>query len=136
MAEAGGYFLSRLKHQTTLLAADTARLHPRDLVAFLSPVESHSTEQAIVLGAQERVASRLVAYRLPEPIVNARRRVANKKAKKKGSTPSKAHRALLAWHLFMTKVPHTIGKTATVGKVYPLRWHSARICQSWKSYLP
>ena len=84
IADAGGSFLSRLNHQTTILAADTERLQPLDLVAFLSTVESHSTEKAIFLGAKERVAARLVAYRLPEPIVNTRRRVANKKAKKKG----------------------------------------------------
>jgi hypothetical protein len=135
IADAGGSFLSRLNHQTTILDADTERLQPLDLVAFLSTVESHSTEKAIFLGAKERVAARLVAYRLPEPIVNARRRVANKKAKKKGYTPSKAHRALLAWNLFITNVPHTIWKTATVGKVYPLRWQIELIFKSWKSYL-
>ncbi len=135
IADAGGYFLSRLNHQTTILDAETERLQPLDLVAFLSTVESHSTEKAIFLGAKERVASRLVAYRLPEPIVNTRRRVANKKAKKKGYTPSKAHRALLAWNLFITNVPDTIWKTATVGKVYPLRWQIELIFKSWKSYL-
>lgn len=135
IAHAGGYFLSRLNHQTTILDADTERLPPLDLVAFLSPVESHSTEKAIFLGAKERVAARLVAYRLPEPIVNARRRGANKKAKKKGYTPSKAHRALLAWNLLLTNVPHTIWKTATVGNVYPLRWQIELIFKSWKSSL-
>jgi len=58
--------------------------------------------------------------------------VAHKKAKKKGSTPSKAHRALLAWHRFIPHVPHTLWKPATVGKVSPLRWHSDLLFQSWK----
>ena len=135
LADAGSYFLSRLNHQTTILDADTEQFHPLDLVSFLSTVKSHRTEKAIFLGAKERVAARLVAYRLPAPIVNARRRGANKKAKKKGDTPSQAHLQLLAWNLFITNVPRTLWKTETVCKVYPLRWQIELICKSWKSYL-
>jgi len=66
--------------------------------------------------------------------VNERRRIANKKAKKKGYTPSKAHLELLAWNLFITNVPSTIWKTETIGKVYPIRWQVELIFKSWKSY--
>ncbi len=135
IVEAGAYFLSRLNHQTTIFDADTGGLQPLELAAFLNTVESNRTEKAIFLGAKERVASRLVAYRLPEPIVNARRRIAKKNAKKKGYTPSQAHLALLAWNLFITNVPRTIWKTETVGKVYPIRWQVELIFKSWKSYL-
>ncbi len=135
IVEAGAYFLSRLNHQTTIFDADTGGLQPLELAAFLHTVESNRTEKAIFLGAKERVASRLVAYRLPEPIVNARRRIAKKNAKKKGYTPSQAHLALLAWNLFITNVPRTIWKAETVGKVYPIRWQVELIFKSWKSYL-
>jgi hypothetical protein len=135
IADAGSYFLSRFNHQTTILDADTEPLHPLDLVAFLSTVKSPSTEKAIFLGAKERVAARLVAYRLPEPIVDVRRRGAYKKAKKKGYTPSQAHLKLLAWNLFITNVPRTLWKTETICKVYPLRWQIELIFKSWKSYL-
>src|SRR6266446_1935975 len=135
IVEDGAYFLSRLNHQTTIFDADTGGLQPLELAAFLHTVESNRTEKAIFLGAKERVASRLVAYRLPEPIVNARRRIAKKNAKKKGYTPSQAHLALLAWNLFITNVPRTIWKAETVGKVYPIRWQVELIFKSWKSYL-
>jgi Transposase DDE domain len=135
IAAAGAYFLSRLNHQTTILAARAGQVQPLELAHWLHTVEGHSTEHPIFLGAQERVACRLVAYRVPEPIVNERRRLAKKKAKKKGYTPSRAHLALLAWNLFITNVPHTIWQTATVGKVYPLRWQIELIFKSWKSYL-
>jgi hypothetical protein len=111
-ADAGAYFLSRLNHQTTILHANAGCLQPLDLAAC-----------------------RLVASHVPEPIVNARRRSANKKAKKNGYTPSKAHRTLLAWNLFITNVPHTIWKIAAVLKAYPLRWPIELIFKSWKSYL-
>ena len=108
---------------------------PLALADFLKTVEGASIEHPIFLGAQERVASRLMAFRVPEPIVNERRRIAKKKAKKKGYTPSKAHLALLAWTLFITNVPPTIWQTATVSKVYPLRWQIELIFKSWKSSL-
>ena len=94
MAEAGAYCLRRLHHQTKLLEAATGCLQPLELAAFLKTVAGNRTETSLCLGAQERGASRLMAYRLPEPIVNERRRIAKKKAKKKGYTPSKVHREL------------------------------------------
>ena len=135
IVEAGAYFLSRLNHQTTILDAATGRLQPLELAAFLKTVVANSIEHAIFLGAKEQVASRLVAYRLPESVVNERRRLAKKKAKKKGYTPSQAHLALLAWNLFITNVPRTIWKTETVGTAYPIRWQVELIFKSWKSSL-
>lgn len=88
------------------------------------------------LGEKERVASRLMASRVPEAIVNERRRNARKKAQQKGSTPSKAHRTLLAWNRFMTNVPPSLWTTDPVGKVSPGRWQIARMFKSWKSDLP
>jgi hypothetical protein len=132
---AGAYFLSRLNHQTTIWDATPGRLQPLELAALLKTVVGDSIEHAIFLGAKEQVASRLVASRVPESVVNERRRRAKKNAKKKGYTPSQAHLVLLAWNLFITNVPRTIWQTETVGKVYPLRWQVELIFKSWKSYL-
>lgn len=73
---------------------ESGQVQPLALASWLTTVAGDSTAHAIVLGAQERVACRLVASRMPEGIVNARRRLAKKKAKKKGDTPSKAHLVL------------------------------------------
>src|SRR5712691_10391532 len=135
IADAGAYFLSRLNHQTTIFHTAAGRLQPLKFASFLTTVADHCIETPIFLGAQERVACRLVASRVPEPIVNTRRRNANKKAKKKGYTPSKSHLRLLAWNLFITNVPHTIWKMESVFKAYPLRWQIELIFKSWKSYL-
>jgi Transposase DDE domain len=135
IAEAGAYFLSRLNHQAHILHVETGRLQPLELASFLTTVTGNCIEKPLFLGAKERVACRLVASRVPESIVNERRRVAKKKAKKKGYTPSKSHLELLAWNLFITNVPHTIWKTAAVIKAYPLRWQIELIFKSWKSYL-
>ena len=110
-------------------------MHAVDLASFLHTVEDHIIEKPICMRAKELVASRLMASRVPEAMVNERRRKAKKHAKKKGYTPSKAHLELLAWSLFLTNVPSTMWKTETIINVYPMRWQVELICKSWKSYL-
>lgn len=137
MATAGAYFFGRLNHQTNLYETIAGHLCPMNLAGFLTTIEPEIPllETAIAIGATEGVASRLIAVRMPEAIVNARRRIARKHATKKGSTPSHSHLELLAWNRFIPNVPHTIWKTETVVNVYPLRWHIELIFTSWKSSL-
>jgi Transposase DDE domain len=132
---ADAYFFSRRNHQTKILHAGAGRVQSLELASFRTTVSGNAMETPVCLGDKERVACRLVASRLPEAIVHTRRRRAKKQAKKKGYTPSKAHRALWAWNLFITHVPHTIWQTEAVIKAYPLRWQRERILKSWKSYL-
>lgn len=136
MAEAGAYFLRRLNHQTNIDETVAGRLTPMALARFLHTGKGHSIEKAIVIGAKDQGEARLIASRVPETRVNERRRKARKNATKKGDTPSQAHLTLLAWNLFITNVPQTLWKTATVIKVYPVRWQIEIIFQSWKSSLP
>jgi len=135
IAAAHAYFLSRLNHQTTLYTAGAGRLHPLELPRVLQAEPRLLVEKAIFLGAQERVAARLIAARMPEAVVNERRRRARRTAKKRGYTPSHAHLTLLAWNLFITNVPGTVWTPGTVCKVYPMRWQIELIFKSWKSYL-
>ena len=135
LATAGAYFLTRLNHQTTIFAPSAGGMQHIELTQMLQAVEGNLIERDIFLGAKELVPSRLVAVRMPESIVNERRRIAKKKAKKKGYMPSKAHLNLLAWNLFISNVPSMIWKTATVVKAYPIRWQIELIFKSWKSYL-
>lgn len=134
---AGAYVCCRLNHQTNIYETVAEPVCPVKLAEFLATVEPSLLllEKTILLGATEHVASRLIAVRMPEAVVNARRRSARKNAKKKGYTPSQAHLTLMAWNLFLTNVPSTIWKTATVLQVYPLRWPIELIFKSWKSYL-
>jgi hypothetical protein len=135
IAQQGAYFLSRLNHQTHVFATPAGGEHPLELPRLLRTVSGTSYEIPVWLGAKERVPTRLIAYRLPASVVNARRRSARATAKKKGYTPSKAHLALLAWNLFVTNVPATIWATETIGYVYPLRWQIELIFKAWKSHL-
>ena len=134
IAKVGAYFVSRLNHQTNLYEGTAVHLLPLDLASFLKTVQMDMVEKQIFIGAKERVPSRLIASRVPDDIVNERRRVARKNAKKKGYTPSKTHLELLAWSRFIPNVPGTIWKPETVIKAYPIRWQIELIFKSWKSY--
>lgn len=116
IAAAHAYFLSRLNHQTTLLEAVGGRMQGLELVRALQTEVRPLVERAIFLGARERVAARLIAARMPEAVVNERRRRARANAKKRGYTPSRAHLTLLAWNLFVTNVPGTVWTPVTVCK--------------------
>jgi hypothetical protein len=137
LVRAGAYFCCRLNHQTNIYETVAGRVGPVKLAEFLPTVAPNLVclETAISIGATECVASRLIAVRMPEAVVSARRRLARKNAKKKGYTPSRAHLTLMAWNLFMTNVPDTVWKTDAVVNVYPLRWQIELIFKSWKSYL-
>jgi len=137
LATAGAYFCCRLNHQTNIYETVAGRVESVQLAAFLRTVAPDSLllEKAIFIGEKAQIASRLIAVRMPEAVVNTRRRSARKNARKKGYTPSQAHLSLLAWNLFITNVSATIWPTATVPKVYPIRWQIELIFKSWKSYL-
>src|SRR5262249_38076622 len=101
IAAAQAYFLSRLTHQTTLREVVGGRQQSLDLASCLARETQSVIEKAVVLGAAERVPARLIALRMPEAIVNDRRRQAYAVAKKRGDTPSQAYLTLLAWNLFI-----------------------------------
>ena len=111
------------------------RGQPLDLPRSLAHETRTLLEKTVVVGARERVAARLIAVRMPEAIVNERRRQARAVAKKRGYTPSHAYLTLLAWNLFITNVPGTVWPPQTVCLAYALRWQVELVFKSWKSQL-
>jgi hypothetical protein len=134
ISKAGAYFLSRLNHQTHLYEGAAPGVSPLDVVKCLKETTFEIIEKEILIGEKERVPSRLIAVRLPDHIVNERRRMAKRKAKEKGYTPTEAHLFLLGWNLFITNVPSVIWTPETVVKAYPIRWQIELIFKSWKSH--
>jgi hypothetical protein len=132
---AQAYFLSRLNHQATVREVVGGRHQTLDLAQSLAVDPRVVIEKAIVLGAYERIPARLVAARLPDAIINKRRRQAHATAKKNGYTPSQAHLTLMAWNLFIPNVPVTVWPATTVAVAYTLRWQVELVCRAWKSGL-
>jgi hypothetical protein len=135
IAAARAYFLSRLNHQTTLREVVGGRQQALELAHCLARETQPVIEKAVVLGAYEHVPARLIAIRMPEAIVNERRRQAYAVAKKRGYTPSQAYLTLLAWNLFVTNVPAPVWSPQTVGIAYALRWQVELVFRGWKSGL-
>jgi hypothetical protein len=135
IAAAQAYFLSRLNHQTTLLEVVGGRRQSLELASCLGRETYPMVEKTVVLGACAHVPARLIAVRMPEAIVNERRRHAHAVAKKRGYTPSQAHLTLMAWNLFITNVPSTVWPPKTVGIAYSLRWQVELVFRAWKSGL-
>jgi hypothetical protein len=132
---AQAYFLSRLNHQATVREVVGGRHQTLELATSLAADPRAVIEKAIVLGASERIPPRLIAVRMPEAIVNERRRRAHAAAKKAGYTPSHAHLTLMAWNLFITNVPATVWPPKTVAVAYSLRWQVELVFRAWKSGL-
>jgi Transposase DDE domain len=135
IAVAQAYFLSRLNHQTTLREVVGGRTRPLDLPRCLGHDTRALLEKSVLLGTRDQVAARLIAVRMPEAIVNERRRQAHAVAKQRGYTPSQAHLLLLAWNLFVTNVPATVWFAQTVCRAYSLRWQVELVFKAWKSGL-
>src|SRR5262245_42165694 len=135
IAAAHAYFLSRLNHQTPLREVVGGRTQALDLARSLAHETRAVLEKTVVLGARDRIAARLIAVRMPEAIVNERRRQARAVAKKRGYTPSQAHLTLVAWNLFITNVPATVWPPQTVGVAYTFRWQ-VEVCQSQPVKIP
>jgi Transposase DDE domain len=135
LAAAHAYFLSRLNPQTILQEVVGGRQQPLGLASCLARETRPVVEKAVVLGACHRVPARLIAVRMPEVVVNERRRQAHAGAQKRGYTPSQAPLTLMAWTLFMTNGPATVWLPTTGGIVYSLRWQVERVFRAWKSGL-
>jgi len=132
---AQAYFLSRLNHQATVREVVGGRQQTLDLAQSLATDSRPVIEKAITLGAYERLPTRLIAVRMPEAMVNERRRRAHAAAKKAGYTPSQAYLTLMAWNLFITNVPATVWPPKTVAVAYSLRWQVELVFRAWKSGL-
>jgi len=135
IAAAQAYFLSRLNHQTALREVVGGRTQPLNLPQGLGRDARAVLEKEVLLGTHDRVTARLIAVRMPEAIVNERRRQARAFAKRRGYTPSQQHLTLMAWNLFITNVPATVWPPTTVGIVYSLRWQVELVFKTWKSGL-
>jgi hypothetical protein len=132
---AHAYVLSRLNHQVTVREVVGGRQCELDLAKSLAVEARPVVEKTIALGAYERIPTRLIAVRMPDAIVNERRRKAHRAAKKAGYTPSQAHLTLMAWNLFITNVPATVWSAKTAAVAYTLRWQVELVFRGWKSGL-
>jgi len=130
------FFLSRLPSSVGVYLSNASDACEINIIDY---IQRHFPHQGVIdievyLG-KEKFPVRLIAYRLPEAMVNQRRRKAYSSARKKSRTPKKEYLQWLSFSFYRTNVPITVWTTAVIGTIYRLRWQIELIFKQWKSLL-
>ena len=130
------WYLSRLSKGVDVYLEADAQASALVLVDHLerSYPDDSVIDLPVYLG-HERVPSRLLAYRLPNPVVQERRRKALEEARKKGRELSQEYLDWLSFGFYITNVSKQVWPPKVVGTVYRLRWQVELTFRNWKSLL-
>jgi Transposase DDE domain len=124
-------FISRLQFGTKVLEPEQQSVI--DLAAYLQ-AQPALVDRAILLGLAVGLACRLIAVRVPEELVNQRRRKARARAKDNGREPSAAYLELLSWTMFVTNCTAEELTWKAVVVLYRARWQVELLFKLWKSH--
>lgn len=133
----GAHFLSRFKLNTSIYREIQKKgKHKKESIHQILSKSTGIADEYFYIGARKDVRTevRLVAVRLPENVVNERRRKATKKAKSKGTSTKKAESELLAWNIIVTDVPENMLCAETILQLYKIRWQIELVFKNWKSH--
>jgi hypothetical protein len=129
IAAAGGYFLSRLHRQTTVLIAGKRV----DLVAWLHAQDAATLDVDVTLGLAAQLPVRLLAMRVPQAQADRRRAKLRAALQREGKTPSAELLALADWTLVVTNAPPALLSLAEVQVLARVRWQIELLFKRWKS---
>jgi hypothetical protein len=135
IAERQAYFLSRLPKGGHVFLAANDEAPALDLVSHLQQHFPHDpvVDLDVYVGREERLLCRLIAYRLPDEVVEKRRRSAYETARKKGRQPTQAYLDWLQSGWYITNVSRVVWSAKVVGTVYRTRWGVELTFKNWKS---
>jgi len=130
MTQAGEYFLSRLQFGTHVLHQGLAV----DVLAWLAKQPGPLVDVSVLLGQEQRLPSRLIAWRLPQEQANRRRqKLRQETMRRKGHEPSAARLAWCDWTILVTNVPEELLTPAEATVLYRARWQVELLFKRWKS---
>jgi hypothetical protein len=112
------YFLSRLPNSCGVYFDVKPDAQAFDIALY---IDCHYPHQSVVdldvyLG-REKFPCRLVAYRLPESVLNERHRKAYQNARKKSRKPTKEYLSWLRFSFYITNVPLNVWATEVIGTI-------------------
>jgi len=131
MTAQGVYWLSRLAPGTAVYTQDGARW---DVLDLLAAQDTTTVDLTVTLGVDHRLPGRLLAVRVPEEVVNQRRRRLRADAKRRGKTPSAGQLAWCAWTIVVTSVPPTLLSLREALVLLRARWQIELLFKLWKSH--
>jgi hypothetical protein len=131
MGRAGIYWLSRLQFGTSVFTPEGQSLRPLD---WLAQQPGTFIDQRVGIGAERKVACRLIAWRLPEEQANRRRqKLITETKSKNGRTPSAERLAWCDWTVLVTNVPEELLTAPEAAILYRSRWQIELLFKRWKS---
>ena len=102
----GGYFVSRIKTNTLFYVESMTMEGAFDKINLLELLKrSNDSVDTFIYIGENKLQVRLAAEKLPEKVINERRRKEIKKAKNKGKILTDYELELLAWNILVTNVP-------------------------------
>jgi Transposase DDE domain len=127
------FYISRYKNGIKVFLKENSE--PIDLGRFLAKTYSKFPNEIIdmvVLLGEEKLKTRLIAYKVPAEISNERRRKAKKKAR---TELSEGRLNLYDYVILITNIPSNRVKSEVIGTIYRIRWTIELIFKTWKSQL-
>ena len=131
----GAYFLSRIRTNAVIYQKEDGQMNLVNLLQLLTGKSVIDMDVFVGVSYQLQLKCRLIAIRLPDEVVNERRRKANKKAKAYGKQLSKEETELLAFNLIITNVDRSIISAEAACDLYRARWQVELVFKACKSYL-
>jgi hypothetical protein len=130
IARENAYFLSRIQHTTTVWI-DCQR--QGDVVSWLNQQATPLVDRWLVIGTKDRLACRLIAWKVPPEQAGRRRQRARLDAKQRGRQPTAATLAACDWTFLITNVPAEQLTTKEIMIFYRARWQIELLFKRWKS---
>lgn len=135
LMEKEAFFLTRIKTNTVIYQNKDSEMTHFNLAEFVAGKNNIDEEVYVGVSYQKQLKCRLVATRLPDNVINERRRKANKSAKYQGKQLTKNETEILAYNLIITNVEKDILPAEAVLDLYRARWQIELVFKACKSYI-
>jgi hypothetical protein len=129
--EQGDYWLSRFKTGTIVWDADGVR---HDLPDLLAAQSDRVVDLRVRLGQHGQLRCRLLAVRVPQEVIDQRRRRLYADARKHGRTPSARSLALAEWTILITNAPVSKLSVREALSLARARWQIELLFKLWKGH--
>src|SRR5208283_4791326 len=105
-----------------------------EVLSWLAKQPSPFVDVSILLGQEQRLPCRLIAWRLPEEQANRRRqKLRQETMSKRGQEPSAERLAWCDWTILVTNVPVEMLTPKEAVVLYRARWQIELLFKRWKS---